>query len=108
MDDVSGIVISISAYMYLNRFFKHHLLWYNFSLVTVGYSDMTRDQIVENVLKTVVQLSQKFPGGSNNIRSLHIKTTSSASIPFFVSLGKICSRRQGCIMSYRIMFASCQ
>uniref|UniRef100_A0A8W8KHC7 Ribosomal L1 domain-containing protein 1 n=1 Tax=Magallana gigas TaxID=29159 RepID=A0A8W8KHC7_MAGGI len=55
-------------------------------LVTVGYSDMTRDQIVENVLKTVEQLSLKFPGGSNNIRSLHIKTTSSASIPFFVSL----------------------
>lgn len=55
-------------------------------LVTVGYSDMTRDQIVENVLKTVEQLSQKFPGGPNNIRSLHIKTTSSTAIPFFVSL----------------------
>lgn len=55
-------------------------------LVTVGYSDMTCDQIVENVLKTVEQLSQKFPGGPNNIRSLHIKTTSSTSIPFYVSL----------------------
>lgn len=55
-------------------------------LVTVGHSDMTRDQIVENVLKTVEQLAQKFPGGPNNIRSLHIKTTSSTSIPFYVSL----------------------
>lgn len=43
MDDVSGIVISISVFMYLNRFFKYYLLWYNFSLVTVGYLDMTRD-----------------------------------------------------------------
>lgn len=76
--------------------------------MTVGYSDMTRDQIVENVLKTVEQLSQKFPGGPNNIRSLHIKTTSSTAIPFFVSLGMSCSSRQGWIVCYKIMFVSCQ
>ena len=65
--------------------------YYAFSLMTVGHSGMSRDQIVENILKTVEQLSKKFPGGTDNVRCLYVKTTSSTSLPFFLSLGKFSS-----------------
>ncbi|XP_048763572.2 ribosomal L1 domain-containing protein 1-like [Ostrea edulis] len=56
------------------------------SMVTIGHSEQTKDQIVENILKAVDQLAQKFPGGPDNIRSLHIKTESSMSIPFYMTV----------------------
>ncbi|XP_062611514.1 ribosomal L1 domain-containing protein 1-like [Saccostrea cucullata] len=55
-------------------------------MVTIGNTEQSCDQIVDNILKAIELLSQKFPGGPDNIKSLQVKTDSSMSIPFYVSL----------------------
>ncbi|XP_061191368.1 ribosomal L1 domain-containing protein 1-like [Saccostrea echinata] len=56
------------------------------SVVTIGHTEQSCDQIVDNVLKAIELLSQKFPGGPDNIKSLQVKTDTSMSIPFYMSL----------------------
>jgi len=38
-------------------------------------------------MKIMTELEAKFPGGSKNIRSMHLKTETSMALPIFVSDG---------------------
>ncbi len=57
------------------------------SMIQIGHVGMKRKQVVENLLKVVKVLEQKFPGGWKNIRSIHIKTEKSLAIPMHLSAG---------------------
>ncbi|XP_057661143.1 ribosomal L1 domain-containing protein 1-like [Diorhabda carinulata] len=54
--------------------------------VRVGHSKMEVQQIVENVISVVEYLDEKFPGGFENIKGLHISAERSTSIPIYMSI----------------------
>lgn len=54
--------------------------------VQVGHSKMEVQQIVENVISVVEYLAEKFPGGFENIKGLHISAERSTSIPIYMSI----------------------
>ena len=58
------------------------------SMVQIGHVGMTKTQIVDNLMKVIQTLGERFPGGYKNIRSLHIKTETSMAIPMHVSTSK--------------------
>lgn len=47
--------------------------------------EMTQDQIVENVMAALPQIIKKVPRGWSNIKSIHIKTTSSVALPIYLN-----------------------
>jgi ribosome biogenesis protein UTP30 len=54
--------------------------------VRVSLSTHTPEQVVENVAAVVDALAEKkIPGGFKNIKSLHIKSPNSASLPIYVA-----------------------
>uniref|UniRef100_A0A0K2VBS3 Ribosomal L1 domaincontaining protein 1like [Megachile rotundata] n=1 Tax=Lepeophtheirus salmonis TaxID=72036 RepID=A0A0K2VBS3_LEPSM len=55
------------------------------SILTVGSTAMKMEDVVDNVMKFIEIIKVKYPGGWKNVRSLHIKTESSPSIPLHVS-----------------------
>lgn len=55
-------------------------------MVTAGHTEMTQVQLVDNTVAVLKELAAKLPGGSGNIRNLHIKSETSPSLPLFVSL----------------------
>ncbi|XP_013395541.1 ribosomal L1 domain-containing protein 1 [Lingula anatina] len=57
------------------------------SMAKVGHSDMTLDELTENIMAAAKTLAQAIPGGVNNIRSMHVKTETSPALPIYVSLG---------------------
>ena len=57
-------------------------------MVTIAHTAMAKDEIVDNILASVDQLSVKIPGGPNNIKLFSIKTLTSASIPLYASTGE--------------------
>lgn len=54
--------------------------------VQVGIIGMTPDQVLENVKAVAIKLATIYPGGSQNIRSLSIKTTKSMAVPLYLTL----------------------
>ena len=58
------------------------------SMMTVATTTMKTEQIVDNIMKVGEVLAQKYPGNWKNIRSLHIKTEGSLSLPIHISLSK--------------------
>ncbi|XP_064594728.1 ribosomal L1 domain-containing protein 1-like [Liolophura sinensis] len=52
----------------------------------VAHSKQTVVQITENVMSAAQQIAQSIPGGAANIRSFHIKTEKSVSLPVYASL----------------------
>ncbi|XP_041363959.1 ribosomal L1 domain-containing protein 1-like [Gigantopelta aegis] len=56
-------------------------------MVTIAHTGMTTDEIVENILASVNQLSVGIPGGPDNIKLFVIKTIASASVPLYASVG---------------------
>lgn len=59
----------------------------NFSVIEVGTHKMENEKIVENVMTTLEQLKEKWPGGWKNILRLYLKPMmpSKVSIPIFYS-----------------------
>lgn len=55
--------------------------------VRVGTSGMDKDLIAQNVEAVVKHLAKRLPGGLANIRTLHIKTAASVSLPIYVRDG---------------------
>ena len=54
--------------------------------IRVALSSMTPEQMVENIVRVVEDLtSKKVPGGWKNVKSLHIKYPSSASLPIYMA-----------------------
>ncbi|KAK6168344.1 hypothetical protein SNE40_020898 [Patella caerulea] len=56
------------------------------SMVAVAHNKMKINDIVANIMAAVRQISDVIPGGSDNIRNLHIRTVDSVAIPLYVSL----------------------
>jgi len=55
--------------------------------VNIGHTGMSEDELTENIDAVVQRISSLLPGGQQNIRNIHIKTTHSPSIPLHVSFG---------------------
>lgn len=54
--------------------------------VRIALSSMTPEQVVENIVRVVDDLtSKKVPGGWKNVKSLHIKSPNSASLPIYMA-----------------------
>jgi len=54
--------------------------------IRVALSSMTPEQVVENIVRVVEDLtSKKVPGGWKNVMSLHIKSPTSASLPIYMA-----------------------
>lgn len=50
--------------------------------------NMTPHEIAENIIQTSKYIAENFPGGWNNIRTLHIKGLRSIALPIYMSLSK--------------------
>lgn len=62
-------------------------------MLQIGHLGMTSKEITENIVSTGFYIMKYFPGGWNNIRSLHIKGQRTAAVPIYLSLGEcsLCS-----------------
>jgi len=56
------------------------------SSVSVGYSTLTKEQLVDNTLAVLKAVVEKFPGGWANVRSVYVKSQSTPSLPLYVTL----------------------
>jgi len=54
--------------------------------VSLGYSTLSTQQIIDNTLTVLDKLATKYPGGWPNIRSVHVKAPSTPSLPLYVTL----------------------
>jgi len=54
--------------------------------VRIGKSNMTEKELCQNIIEGVNQIVSHVPGGWQNIKSLHIKTKNSVSLPFYNSV----------------------
>lgn len=54
-------------------------------MLQVGHLGMSATEIAENIISTGSYMMKYFPGGWNNIRSLHIKGPRTAAVPIYVS-----------------------
>lgn len=57
-------------------------------MVQVGHTKMGIEKVYGNVLTIIDELSDQFPGGWENVRSLSIKTDRSVAIPLYLTLSK--------------------
>jgi len=55
------------------------------SMVRIGNTSMKPSFLVDNILQATEILAKKYPGGWKNIRSIHLKTETSMSIPIHIS-----------------------
>jgi len=55
------------------------------SMLRIGNTSMKESHLVDNILQATEILAKKYPGGWKNIRSIHLKTETSMSIPIHVS-----------------------
>jgi ribosome biogenesis protein UTP30 len=53
--------------------------------IRIGLSSFTPEQVAENIEKVVDQLTENIPGKWRGLRSLHIKTANSASLPIYMA-----------------------
>ena len=58
------------------------------SRIVFGNTAQEQGELVDNLKQVLEFLSQRYPGGVKNIRSLHIKTENSPSIPIHVNAGE--------------------
>ena len=54
------------------------------SMLRIGNTSMKPNFLVDNILQATEILSKKYPGGWKNIRSIHLKTETSMSIPIHI------------------------
>ena len=52
--------------------------------LTIGHTSMKSNHLIDNILQATEVLSKKYPGGWENIRSIHLKTETSMSIPLYM------------------------
>lgn len=57
-------------------------------VVQICHSNMDEDKKIANFWSVVQGLEKEFPGGWENVRSLHLKGASTTSIPVYLTLGK--------------------
>jgi ribosome biogenesis protein UTP30 len=64
--------------------------WYdyllNFSSVKVGFSEMSTEELVQNVMDCIEGVVAKIPGKWANIRCINIKTAESTALPIYNAL----------------------
>ena len=53
----------------------------------VAHTGLGVEESVENIMSAVQVLCQSLPGGANNIRNMHIKTSDSPALPVYMSEG---------------------
>lgn len=54
--------------------------------IRVALSSFSPEQVVENVAKVVADMTEKkIPGGFKNVKSIHIKSPTSASLPIYMA-----------------------
>ena len=58
--------------------------------MTIGDLSLTDKQIVDNIEVAMKGVCEVMPGGLGNIRSAHINSTGTLSIPMHVSWGTVC------------------
>merc|ERR1740122_842695 len=56
------------------------------SSVSVGYSSLSKGQLLENTLAVLKTVVDKYPGGWPNVRSVYVKSQSTPSLPLYVTL----------------------
>ncbi|KAL4239926.1 proteasome-interacting protein cic1 [Mactra antiquata] len=56
------------------------------STVCIGHSRMTRESLVDNISAAFETISEKIPGGKENLKNAYIKAPSSMAIPLYINL----------------------
>ncbi|XP_047001102.1 ribosomal L1 domain-containing protein 1-like [Schistocerca americana] len=56
------------------------------TLVKIGHSHHSPEQLTENIMSVIEELKTRFPGGWHNIRHLSLKTSKSLRVPFYVTM----------------------
>ena len=56
-----------------------------YSMLRIGNTSMKPNHLVDNILQATEILAKRYPGGWKNIRSIHLKTETSMSIPIHIS-----------------------
>ncbi|XP_069125005.1 ribosomal L1 domain-containing protein 1-like isoform X2 [Argopecten irradians] len=55
------------------------------STSTIGHSDMSAEQLAENVMKALESISGALPGGASNIQSVYVRTDKSLALPLYAT-----------------------
>ncbi|XP_033744108.1 ribosomal L1 domain-containing protein 1-like isoform X2 [Pecten maximus] len=55
------------------------------SSATIGHSDMSAEQLAENVMKALESISVALPGGPANIQSVYVRTEKSLALPLYAT-----------------------
>lgn len=56
-------------------------------MAQVAHDRMSEEEIVSNILAAASQVAEKLDGGRANIRNLHIKCSSTTSVPVYMNFG---------------------
>jgi hypothetical protein len=56
-------------------------------VAVIANMEMSQDELTDNILSSVEQISESVPGQWKNIKQIHIKTALSTSIPIYLSAG---------------------
>lgn len=59
------------------------------NILQIGHTNMDEDQKVANFWSVVQSLEKEFPGGWENVRSLHLKGATTIAIPVYLTLSKL-------------------
>lgn len=62
-------------------------------LMQVGNTFMDKKKVLKNILVACEGLSKNYPGGWANVRALRLKSTSTLSLPFYMTLSKLLKNR---------------
>lgn len=62
-------------------------------LMQVGNTFMDQKKILKNILVACEKLSKNYPGGWANVRALRLKSISTLSLPFYMTLSKFLKNR---------------
>ena len=57
-------------------------------MAQVAHDRLSEEEIVSNILAAANQIAEKLDGGGANIRNLHIKCSSTTSVPVYMNFGK--------------------
>lgn len=58
-------------------------------IVQIGNTSMKQNEILENILATCKNLSENYPGGWANIRSLRLKSATTLGLPLYMTLSML-------------------
>lgn len=59
--------------------------------MSVAHDGQSKSEIVANIVAACKQLMEKAPGGTANIKNIHLKGSDTTSVPLYIDFGNFSS-----------------